>query len=80
MSSIIDVLGIITVRTVNKYSKEEMDMLKFKGQDGKIRAVLKDDMSEPEGFEFKDEPIDEEDLPLGEGVKSLEELEEEENA
>lgn len=59
----------------NIYYNTGDKMLHFK-KDGAVKAVLKDNMTQPEGFDY--ESIDEADLPLGDDVKSLEELTEEE--
>jgi type VI protein secretion system component VasA len=50
-------------------------MLKFK-KNGKVKAVLKDEATEPDGFKYEDAVMPE-DQKVPEGVKSLEEIEEE---
>ncbi len=46
-------------------------------KNGFVKAFLKDDASEPEGFKYREELED--DIEIPEGVKSLEELDEEES-
>ena len=54
---------------------EDAAMLKFT-KDGKVIAVLKDSVDEPEGIQYKDGNVLEDDVVLAEEVKSIEELEE----
>jgi hypothetical protein len=49
-------------------------VLKFKTRNGEIKAILKDEASEPEGFKYLEGEIPE-DFIIPEGVKSLEEME-----
>lgn len=57
-------------------------MLRFKGKDGKVVGVLKDDASEPEGeaFKFKDVKEVEADPTKSPEAKEEEALEESEDA
>lgn len=53
---------------------EDASMLKF-SKNGKTVAVLKDSADEPEGIEYKDGNVLEDDVVIPEDVASLEEVE-----